>query len=72
MAYVTYEQAIKCKQCGKLRTSIDRFQRTILCQGCGAHIMTYNGNLEAEVTKNADIVTVKVTNKLFSRILEEV
>jgi hypothetical protein len=29
-------------------------------------------NREAEVTKNADIVTVKVTHKLFSDIYEEV
>lgn len=72
MAHITYEQAIKCKQCGKLTMSIKRFQRTVLCQGCGTHIMTNLGNLEAEVTENADIVAVKVTHKLFSDIYEEV
>lgn len=72
MAYVTFEQAIKCKRCGKLTASFNRFQRTVLCQGCGTHIMTYEGNLEATVTENANITTVKVTHKLFSDIYEEV
>lgn len=72
MARVSYEVAVKCKQCGELLLSIDRFQRTVLCERCGAHILTYLGKYEAELTKNAKQVTVKVTHKLFSDIYEEV
>lgn len=72
MARVTYEVGVKCKRCGKLLISFDRFQRTILCQGCGTHILTYLGNREAEATENAEKITVKVTHKLFSDIYEEV
>lgn len=73
MARVTYEQGLKCRKCGKLCVSINRFQHTVLCQGCGAHIMNFNlGEREGMVTQNADIVTVKVTHKLFSDIYEEV
>lgn len=72
MAYVTYEPAIKCKRCGKLTTSVKRCLRTVLCQGCGTHIMTYEGNLEVTVTENAEITTAKVIHKLFSDIYEEV
>lgn len=72
MARVTYEQGIKCKKCGELAISFNRFQKTILCQSCGAHVMTYIGNKEGELTKNAELVTIKVTHKLFSDIYEEV
>lgn len=72
MARIEFVPGVKCKQCGKLLISFNRLQRTILCQGCGAHILTYLGNREAEVTENAEQVTVKVTHKLFSDIYEEV
>lgn len=71
MARVTYEMGLKCKQCGNLSTHFNRYIRTVLCQNCGAHIMTYYGNREGKVTKNADIVSVKITHKLFKDILEE-
>ena len=73
MAYVTYEQGIKCRKCGEFRTSIKRFNAHVLCQGCGAHIGDFNlSERELLVTDNADIVTLKVTHKLFSNICEVV
>lgn len=73
MARVTYEQGIKCKKCGNLIVNINRFTRCVLCQSCGAHLMDFDYvNLEGSVSKNADVVTVKVTHKLFSDIYEEV
>ena len=73
MARVTYERGIKCKKCGELYISINRFCSCVLCQNCGTHIMDFDlRNREAEVTENADIVTIKVTHKLFSYICEEV
>lgn len=73
MAYVTYETGLKCKRCGDLTISVSRIGSRKLCQNCGAHIMDFNPmTLEATVTENADIVSVKVTHKLFSNILEEV
>ena len=73
MARVTYERVIKCKRCGEIYVEIDRFQHCVLCQHCGTHIMDFdNKNKKGIVTKNADIVTVKVIHKLFSDIYEEV
>lgn len=73
MARVTYERGLKCKRCGRMYISIDRFQRCIVCQDCGAHIANFDRrNKEAEITKNADVITVKVTHKLFTDICEEV
>lgn len=73
MAYVTYETGIKCKRCGNLSLSINRFQTRVLCQNCGEHIMDFDPiTKEGTVQENADIVTVKVTHKLFSNIYEEV
>lgn len=73
MAYVTYETGIKCMKCGNITTSIDRFKSRALCQNCGEHIMDFDlRTKEGTVQKNAEIVTVKVTHKLFSTIYEEV
>lgn len=73
MARVTYEQGVKCLKCGKLCTSIKRFQKTVLCQGCGAYLGDFDiSERELTVSDNADIITVKVTHKLFSDIYEEV
>lgn len=72
MAKVTYERGIKCKRCGKICTSFDR-GHYILCQGCGTHIMNFDlKSKKGEITENADIITVKVTHKLFSKTYEEV
>lgn len=72
VAKIEFERALKCKKCGKLHTTFNRFNHCLLCQGCGTHLMDYLGNREAEVTENADVVTVKITHKLFSNIIEEV
>lgn len=73
MAKVTYERGIKCKKCGKICVSFNRNAHYVLCQGCGTHIMNFNPKSKnGEVTENADIITVKVTHKLFSETYEEV
>ena len=73
MARVSYETGLKCKQCGKIVLSVDRFCTRVLCQGCGAHILDFNFKTkEGTMTKNSEQVTVKVTHKLFSDIYEEV
>ena len=73
MVRVTYERGVKCKKCGKIHVGINRFQRCVLCQNCGTHIMDFDPtNREGIVTQNADVVTIKVTHKLFSDIYEEV
>lgn len=73
MARVTYETGLKCKRCGDISITFRRAGGRKLCQNCGAHIMDFDPRtMEAEVTENADIVSVKVTHKLFSYILEEV
>ena len=73
MAIVTYERGIKCKKCGNIYVEIDRFQYCVLCQNCGTHVLNFDiKNKKGIVTKNADIVTVKVTHKLFRDIYEEV
>ena len=71
MAYTTYETGIRCNKCGNLITTVSRFKRRVLCQECGTHLMDLD-DTNALVTKNAKIVTVKVTHKLFSDIYEEV
>ena len=73
MARVTYERGIKCKRCGQIYVSIDRFQHYVLCQSCGEHLMDVDWkNKKVSVTKNADIITVRVIHKLFRDIYEEV
>ena len=73
MARVTYEKGLKCKKCGNLIIHANRFSRCVLCQNCGAHLADLNiKELEMLVTDNANIVTVKVTHKLFKDIYEEV
>lgn len=73
MARVTYERGIKCKKCGKIYISFDKFQHCVLCQNCGTHIMDFDlKNNKGKVTEKADIVTVKVTHRLFREIYEEI
>ena len=73
MAKVTYERGVKCKKCGKILISFNKCEHYILCQGCGTHIMNFDHkHNEGTITQNADIVTVKVTYKLFKEIYEEV
>ena len=73
MAKVTYERGIKCKKCGKIIISFDRHKQHILCQDCGTHIMDFDiRRKHGEVTQNADIISVKITHKLFKEIYEEV
>ena len=73
MSRVTYETGLKCKRCGNISITCRRAGSRKLCQNCGAHIMDCDPRtLEAKVTENADIISVKVTHKLFSYTLEEV
>ena len=72
MAKVTYEVGLRCKQCGDVSITFNRFKRTILCQKCGTHIMDYYGGRKAKVTENAETVSVKVTRKLFRTTYEVV
>lgn len=72
MAKVTYEVGLRCKQCGDVSITFNRYHRQILCQKCGAHIMNYYGGRRGKVTDNAESVTVKVTRKLFSTTYEVV
>lgn len=73
MARASYDRAIKCKKCGNFTMYFYRWQRRILCQGCGAYLADYNENGKCEyIESNAKIVTVKTTKKLFSTIYEEV
>ena len=73
MARISYKQALKCKKCGHFTLEVDRSIRHVLCQGCGAHIMDYDGNGHGEyIGENAEPVSVKVTHKLFSTTYEEV
>lgn len=72
MARITYEQGIKCRKCGKIITSIKRFQKVVLCQGCGKYLGDFDLNeRELTVNDNADIITLKVTHNFFSNIYEE-
>ena len=73
MARVTYEKGVKCLKCGNLITTVNRFNRTILCQECGAYIGDFDlSKKELLITDNAKDVVIKVTHKLFSNIYEEV
>lgn len=73
MARISYETALKCKKCGSFTTEFYRWQRRILCQECGAYIADHDENGKCEyIANNAKLVTVKVTNKLFSKSYEEV
>ena len=73
MARVSYERGIKCKKCGEMIVSFNRFKHCILCQNCGSHLMDFNlQTKEGVVTENADIITVKVTHKMFHDLYQEV
>ena len=73
MARVSYERGVKCKKCGELYTSFYKGTSCMLCQNCGTHILNYNSKTnEGTITKNAEIVTIKITHKLFKEIYEEV
>lgn len=73
MAKISYTRGIKCKRCGKLYVTLNKYLRCFLCQNCGAYL----GNFDIEancltVEENGEIVTIKVTHKLFSETYEEV
>ena len=73
MAKVTYERGIKCKKCGKIIISFDRYKQHILCQNCGTYLINFDPESKSgTVTQNADMISVKVTHKLFKEIYEEV
>jgi ribosomal protein S27E len=73
MARISYERGLKCKRCGKIITTIDRFSSFVLCQGCGAYLAEFDREKkEINVANDAKIITVKVTHKLFHDIFEEV
>ena len=44
MAKITYEQGIKCSKCENIFTSMNKFQKTILCQGCGTYLGDFDLN----------------------------
>jgi hypothetical protein len=63
---VKFESGVQCK-CGAIYPMsniniANALKKRVLCPECGRHIMDLNlRNLDAEVTDNADIVTIKVT-----------
>ena len=67
MAKVEFEYGIKCKKCGK----ICLYPFDILCQQCGTQVLDFHQG-KTVIHKNADIVTAKITRKLFKTIIEEV
>ena len=69
MARTEFVQGIKCKKCGKME--IPPFSHH-LCQSCGTHVIKGYEKDGWVVTKNADIIAIKVTHKLFKDIYEEV
>lgn len=73
MAKVTYERGVKCKKCGEIIINLDISKQHVLCQNCGTYIIHFDPkSKEGTVTRNAEIISVKVTHKLFKEIYEEV
>lgn len=69
MAKVEFYPGIKCKNCGEIE--IPPF-RNPLCQKCGTKIVNgYNRKDGFLINGNAEIISVKVTHKLFKTIYEE-
>lgn len=70
MARTELMRGIKCKNCGSME--IPPFSHH-LCQSCGTHIVERYDKKEGWIiSKNAKIIAIKVTHKLFKDILEEV
>ena len=70
MAKVEFYPGIKCSNCGKI--AIPPF-RYLLCQGCGTKVVDGHNDKDGWlINKNADMINVKVTHKLFKTIYEEV
>ena len=70
MAKIEFLPGIKCKNCGKIETPPFGHH---LCQGCGTKIVDgYNQKDGFLINKNATIISVKITKKLFKTIYEEV
>lgn len=70
MAKVEFYPGIKCKNCGKIE--IPPFGNQ-LCQGCGTKVVDgHNSKDGFLINRNADMISVKVTHKLFKTIYEEV
>lgn len=73
MARVSFAKGLKCEQCGNISISFPRGRRYLLCQGCGAHLADHIENEGIEIhSENAELITVKVTDRLFSTTYEEV
>ena len=70
MARIEFKPGIRCKRCGNM--DIPPFS-SILCQKCGAKIVEgYNKKDGYTITANANIISIKITHKLFKDIYEEV
>lgn len=70
MARTEFLRGIKCKKCGNM--DIPPFAHHC-CQSCGAFVVEgYNKKDGWIIAKDASLITIKVTHKLFKDILEEV
>lgn len=70
MARTELMRGIKCKKCGRMDIPPYSHQ---LCQSCGAFIVEKHDKEKGWIiSKDAKIITIKVTHKLFKDILEEV
>ena len=70
MARTEFVRGLKCKKCGRM--DVPPFSHHC-CQSCGAYIIEgYDKQDGWTLTKDASVITIKVTHKLFKDILEEV
>ena len=70
MARVEFLPGIKCKNCGKIELPPFKY---LLCQECGTKIVDGHNKKDGFIINgNAEIISVKVTHKLFRDIYEEV
>ena len=72
MAKVVYEMGLECKQCGNLIVSFDRHARYVLCEKCGTHLADFAPQTREATIRESNVVTVKVTHKLFHDVYEKV
>ena len=70
MAKIEILPGIRCSHCGKIEIPPFRY---LLCQVCGTKVV--DGHNEKDgwlINRNADMIKVKVTHKLFKDVYEEV
>lgn len=70
MSRIEFVVGIKCNKCGNIITSSSKI-KSELCQKCGADIFYEDVfTRDYEITKNAKYVKLKITHKLFKKIVE--